>query len=338
MVAQQMAIKKADEDEDEEESAEGAAVGRIVTFTEAIEYLGNLQLPCTFTQARDFLREVWQRNHLLSLYHHYFPQEFAHSKAAARPGPGNGNSNSNSSLPQSRSRSGSDELYSPKEIEFLQLVDERLFPIYLDYYLEGEEREDVVYIPSYGPDWWSGGWNDLHGGWQILLGLRGTFEEGQGYGPGPDLFNNIKDCHRAEIAQVWAELRGQEVDWAKLEELSRKRGEPLAQLSAAFDMLEHNTGNIFLDPTDETPAQDLEWSIDDIDFLIEQHTEASTRLDKANGLLDWLVASPTHLQEVIALWNECLQVTPIPPASLPAATAVVTAATVASKDSPTLVG
>ena len=190
------------------------------------------------------------------------------------------------------------EPYSPKEIEFLELVDQKLFPIYLDYYLDGEEREETIYIPNFGPDSWGMEWDDLHGGWQILLKLTGHLEVGR--------FKDVEDCHQAALAEIFMTLEGSQVDWAKLEERCRSQEEPLASLPLAFEMLEHDTGNIFLDPTDETPADNLEWAVTDIDFLIQQFEQAQAMLDKTNKLLDWLTTSPAHLQEVINLWNECL--------------------------------
>jgi hypothetical protein len=82
-------------------------------------------------------------------------------------------------------------------------------------------------------------------------------------------------------------------------------------------MLDHDTGNIFLDPTDEMPVEPLEWSIEDMDFLIEHYQEANQIGNKATKLLDWLIASPLHLLEVITLWNECLELAPLVPTAHP---------------------
>lgn len=263
---------------------------KVMTVEDAVSFLEGLRLPTTFAGAREYLQNLWHTTNLLSLYRHYFPQEFSSSQASAsiRIGGARG------------SFRQSNELYSPKESEFLHLVDQQLFSIYLDYYLEErEERQEFILIPSYGPDWWDYRWEDLPGGWQTLLILTGCAEVAGN-------FNNVEGSQSEEIQTALAGLKGHKPDWEKLKALCLTRGEPLIYLPLAYDMLDHDTGNIFLDPTDESPAEDLEWSVTDMDFLIEQHKEAVDSLEKVEKLLDWLTTSPDHLEEVIELWNECL--------------------------------
>jgi hypothetical protein len=102
-------------------------------------------------------------------------------------------------------------------------------------------------------------------------------------------------------------VRDGKLDWEQLKSICARRATPLSFLPLALDMLDHDTGNIFLDSTDETDADPLEWSIEDMDFLIEQYKQAGVLGEKASDFLDWLTASPLHLEEVIQLWNDCQQ-------------------------------
>ncbi|HEX2909884.1 MAG TPA: hypothetical protein VH186_03680 [Chloroflexia bacterium] len=263
-------------------------LAKVTTVGNAVQYFNALRLPLTFTEATAYLRSLWHSANLLSLYRHYFPQEFAASTASTSLRV-RGEYNELNEL---------NGLYSPKEIEFLHLVEDKLFPIYLDYYLEGDEREDCIYIPSFGPDWWSYEFEELHAGWQLLLRICGSVEEDRNIA-------NL-DTHRAGVEAAFTGLKRHKVDWNKFRAICLAKDVPISYLPLAFDMLDHDTGNIFLDPTDEMPVEPLEWSIEDLDFLIEHYEEATTSLEKAEKLLDWLTASPLHLQEVIELWNECL--------------------------------
>jgi hypothetical protein len=231
---------------------------------------------------------LWHRANLLALYSHYFPAEFA---ASTTP--------DNLEIMHT-SPGGLTCLYSPKEKEFLKLVDERLFPFYADQLLdEAEEREDLIYLPNFGVDWWTNDLEDLDHGWQLLLFITGNLEGDSGL--------NLENCTDQEIKAALATIQDHNPDWDELKAITLARGEPLCYLPFAFEMLGHDTGNIFLDPTDETPAEPLEWCIEDIDFLVEQFREARDLNEKVGKLLDWLTASPFHLREVIQLWNDCLE-------------------------------
>lgn len=259
-----------------------------MTVEGAVNYLSPFRLPLTFSQATGYLRGLWHSANLLALYRHYFPAEFATSTT------------SDSIEILHSSSNGLTCLYSPKEKEFLRLVDDRLFPFYADQLLdEEEEREDLIYLPNFGVDWWTNEFEELERGWQLLLFITGSVQR--------DLGLKIEDCTDQEIQAALLTIQGFNVKWDLLSMVCAARAEPLCFLPIALDMLEHDTGNIFLDTTDETPAEPLEWSIEDMDFLIKQYQEAATLNEKVGKLLDWLTTSPVHLREVINLWNECQQ-------------------------------
>jgi len=71
-------------------------------------------------------------------------------------------------------------------------------------------------------------------------------------------------------------------------------------------MLDHETENAFLDPTDEMPCEDLFWELADIELLAEHWREAEVMMQQAEQLTEWLAAEPTRLRKVIELWNRAL--------------------------------
>lgn len=268
------------------------------TVAGAVKFLKSYTLPLNYPQAAAYLRSLWHRANLLSLYHHYFPQEFAASRACA-----------GIEIQQPFSRK-LECLYSPKEQEFLRLVDEKLFPFYIDHLLEeAEEREDFISIPNFGVDYWSYGFEELAAGWQLLLLMAGSVER--------DFGISVADCDNAQVQAALSNLKGHSINWDKFKAACLAKDEPTSYLPLAFDILDHDTGNIFLDPTDEMPAEVLEWSVEDMDYLIEDYRQATEMNAKADKLLDWLTASPLHLQEVINLWNECLPTQPLSPTGHP---------------------
>ena len=53
------------------------------------------------------------------------------------------------------------------------------------------------------------------------------------------------------------------------------------------------------------PLEPTEWTIEAIDFLAQEYIEAEKMREKAYLLLNWIIADPLNLEEVIELWNEC---------------------------------
>lgn len=260
----------------------------ILTVEGAVKYLSSFRLPLTFSQAANYLQSLWQSANMLALYRHYFPNEFAASTASDSNEIIYGNSK------------GPICLYSPKEKEFLGLVQAHLFPFYEDFLLDEEdERRDLIYLPGFGIDWWSAEFDELEPGWQLLLFVIGLAQT--------ELKLGSEDLFQPEVSAILATIVSRKLDWERLKTTCAEKVEPLCFLPLALDMLDHDTGNIFLDPSDEAIADPLEWSIEDMDFLIEQYREAGVLGEKVSKFMDWLTASPIHLEEVIQIWNECQQ-------------------------------
>ncbi len=249
----------------------------------ALEALRRYRLPLPFADAHDYLCRTLQSIQLLSLYRIYFPEEYARSKK--RPFPTD------------------EEAYSPMETEFVELVDERLFPLHTEFMLYGsgpDERSIVIPVRSLGMDWWNVDYDDLSPGWRLILFLVGEMH-------GDDL-----TLHQPELRPGGdSPLRGlvwQNVEWDIFEERWKKAAQTLhpsvASVPLAVKMAYHDTENAFLDTTDEMPLEDCYWNREDMDFLITHYRQADTMIDQINELLEWLGADPEHLQAVLSLLKE----------------------------------
>jgi len=126
---------------------------------EATRMLRCYQLPLQIAEAVNYLSCLRRSKQLLCVYLHFFPEEYAKSIATTTIELG--------------------KSYSDRELEFVQLVNSRLFPIFEQSWYE-EEAEDengfFDYIPIQldGSDWFEYFWE-----WQLQRFLieQGTIEQ-----------------------------------------------------------------------------------------------------------------------------------------------------------------
>ena len=101
---------------------------KITTVEQAVDLLHQCLDLSSLGNVVEYLEQRELRYQLLSLYNHFFAQQYAQSKASVYPGLDEDNGVLK---------------YTEREIEFLQLVHRDLFPLnYLDYLLE----EQVYFI------------------------------------------------------------------------------------------------------------------------------------------------------------------------------------------------
>ena len=271
----------------------------------ALTRLKKYQLPLSPGQALLYLKQLKESATLLLLYRHFFGEEYHASQASAIPEPG--------------------QLYSLKEQEFFTLVDQKLFPLPLDYYSEaaasyGDERSEQIDIMCLGLDWWNTEVEELHFGWQLLLVLSGSCEASALTAPAANFQVETQDTAASSptrfdprltavlesIKEAGAGSRSSytSVQLSWLEEECLSRGEPLASLPLALRIIMHDTDNLWLDPLPESPVDDAYWCIEDVALLAEAYREASQILERVEGLLHWLEADLIHFKEVVTLWNQ----------------------------------
>ncbi len=237
--------------------------------------LARLQLPLTATKGINYLTSLNQKIVLLALYQHYFPNEWASSTASYSP-----------PLPSNSWR-------SDREIEFLTLVNERLFPIDdCDGYIDGDgyDNFDIPLCPQ-NKDWSDLSIEELSFAEQFILSLLGY-----GY----------------DTAEEWLEVFGfipsnllnsNFISWEKLSENASLQAEPLSFLYDVLSQIDHSTGIIWLD----IGFQELEtisWSRESIDLLTEQWQIAKEYIARMQQFEDWLQKDVSNRKKVVQLWNQ----------------------------------
>ncbi len=238
------------------------------------------QLPKSFWEADFFLRRLRQTVHLMVVYHTHFPEEFPRDWMADQQ----------KVLPED------ENTYSEAELSCLWLIEERLFPFALEHLLMcADEGERLATIPlwPYGIDRWEQPLSSFEPGWQMLLLLvEMTREEGVG-----ELVADVLLI----LGQAKHTGRGISLEW--LDTLCQQEDVPVRFLPIALRMIDHSTGNAFLDSTDEMPCEDMYWDVDDMALLAQHWSEAQTMREQTDALAEWLAANPQHLRKVVELWN-----------------------------------
>lgn len=160
-----------------------------------------------------------------------------------------------------------------------------LFPVHdeiWDMDLEGIEWRlwEIPLIPM-GYDIWYDGWDDLKEPAPYLLHTRYSRRD-DGASSGRDEFADLYPDHQTprylEPHRLVETLRQMEL------------AEPLDALPDLILMLDHNTGNAWLDVGELSLSEGggyPQWSPDDVAWLAEEWRKAEPILDRIQRLLDW---------------------------------------------------
>lgn len=233
--------------------------------------LATFNLPLAAPEAIHYLRQLDEKVVLLALYKQYFPFEWASSKS---PLPQDFNPNS----------------IQPRAEEFLNLVNDRLFPV-ADCDLFGDEEIcDRITIYPQNISWYEEEIEDLDFSEQFLLSLIGC-----GY--------ETCDWQAAFGFEPKRLAQSEFIDWQKLNRLCQMQLEPSAFLFDIISLIDRSTGCIWLDITFEE-YQDLSWSQSAVDYLAAQWQVAQTYHTKMQQLDEWLGKSISNCKKVVKLWNQ----------------------------------
>lgn len=238
--------------------------------TAAITHLRSCQVPVSVGQGLDYLTQLRESTILLSLYKETFPERWEKSTASYFP--------QVSSCP-----------YSPREVEFLELVNSQLFPLGLDGF-EWEER--LPFIP-----FWS----------QELDFYQREIEEF-------DLSQQFLIClyDSAYLEADWSTHFGikpgrvvtaERIDFDQLKHLCSQAEKPLCYLYEAISIIDHSTGSIWLDETEESTFY-FEWSSSNLSIFAADWLLAEDFCQKAEQLRLWLKESNQNKIATIQLWND----------------------------------
>lgn len=241
----------------------------ILALDRALNSLQRYRVPLSFKDAFTYLESRLNSAHLLSLYQHYFPNQYAQSKATYF--------------------SYSLEVPSPKEQEFFHLVNDNLFPLGIDEW-ELEERPTLIPFYPKDIDWYNSEIDEFDEFIQFLICLYGETLLEDNW----QAHFGINSSHICSIEQI---------NWSLLHCLCKTASYPLIYLYDAISLIDHSTNIIWLDSTWEF-YEAFDWSVENIDFLTNQWKQAKTLWENVEALGVWLEDSPDHKLATIDLWNQ----------------------------------
>jgi hypothetical protein len=264
-----------------------------MTQTRSVSWfnLTSYRFPRTMAEACQRLAMSSERTTLFLLYQHYFPERWAASHA------------------DMRFRAGL--AYSARELEFVHLVDEQLFPLSVSLYVGAAQRVAGIPIAYYGvieegldPSWMAIGWIGIY-----LLRQLTWFLDDEDYVAYRDADAFAAWVGAEAATHLWpafAQLTEQPIDWDTFVACCTERGAPYATVPLAIDYLNHAISNPFLEDEEERgqATWEAEWSqetCDDLHAAWQAYQELDTQLAV---LRDWIAADASHMEEVVVLWNQ----------------------------------
>jgi hypothetical protein len=247
----------------------------VLTYTEALNVIIPYSIPVSVEAGANYLQGLSQQITFLLLYQDYFPAEWTQSTSDIKI--------------------SSDNLkcsHSLKEMEFLQLVEERLFPIGLEWERveELEERMTCITVYPHDLDWYQREIEEFDEFHQFAIALLG-----HGF-PVSSWFEQLG------IASSFV-LSVQQLDFEKLKAICREAPEPLCYLYESISIVDHSTDCIWLDLCWES-IEYFEWSKESMDFLIEQWKIAKQLWKKEAQLMNWIEEDKSRYLLLINLWNQ----------------------------------
>jgi hypothetical protein len=185
-----------------------------------------------------------------------------------------------------------------REQEFISLVDERLFPVYEDLWIEGERSWHIPIMPA-GIDieHVSSEPESFTDPVVILTALLW-----------PGWFDGAAVEHaRNLLGRQLAFREGAFLDGRAFRQACRRRGEPWSQLPDALLVVGHDTGNIFLDATPDDDLSGFTWDLRTVRALARWWAQAQVLLGRLENVIDWLQREPEQWNDILDLYSACLK-------------------------------
>jgi hypothetical protein len=283
--------------------------------TDALNGLRDLTVLDT-TGAIRYLTSLKDSLPMLRLYREVFPEEFANSRepVTLRPGEYSGR------FVTPFGQETEDPPHTPRELEFFQLIDDRLFNLPMTW-IEAGCRMYSIMVPSA-----EHGEEDPHS-------LRTSLQVAAA------LLSDESWISLADIAQpspnagdLITPAATSVTDYETVVAAFRQEPTPLNIFADALAVMNYDTGCIFLDFCCGCGGctYDLDWSVENIRLLAEEHVKQREIFSRIDALDDWLTGDDrrrapyayanegaSHNADIVARINQIVEVWNRP--ALPAA-------------------
>ena len=230
-------------------------------------WLTQPQVGCGEPSPDWFFKHLQTRIELLELYQDYFPCQWDKSDADTRL----------LNL----------EAHTPRELEFFALLDEHRFPCEIEH----EDFQCGYTVYPLVPEWGEIDWSELDCLVQCYAGLTGYYD-----------WQSVLEQYNLQDKRFPTPAPLEKVAVKRLETLCQDVQSPLKVLWRAFEIIDHSTGNPWLDGSSMDPKT-LEWSRESVERLSETYKDANVRLQEFNELNNWLYTEPERLEALVHLWN-----------------------------------
>lgn len=228
-------------------------------------------IPRNVSEALEWLGKKREYNEFLYLYHQMFPNEYAASEASIE-------------IEETWS-------YSPREVEFLFLVDEHLFPLDIDSMSDAGmngERVEVIYPCPYHMPWWHEP-ESLSVGWQVLRLLSGI--------GGDQALQKLSatQCLPVDVLTALGKMAdaliiSPTVYVQRVRQIcDQDASSPLSDLGLALALLLQKTGNPWLDtdPDNDFLYEGYWWSIEHVKEIAADYKAAQVLEHRVGAFVEW---------------------------------------------------
>ncbi|MDJ0706532.1 MAG: hypothetical protein QNJ46_24945 [Leptolyngbyaceae cyanobacterium MO_188.B28] len=238
-------------------------------------------------QCLEFLSVRRIRYQVLHSYQTLFPSAFAASQSNPYP--------------------EQDDLPSDREVEFMRRIDQTLFPLsWMDWDDCYEHLLSGPLVEPHGIDWWETSLDEFRGGWQLLMAFSESIHDiWSGYEE--TLITYLQAAFNLSLGHMTPFER---IDMIALQQLFKPQPIPIRYLPLALQVIEHDTGNVWLDACSsdyEYSAWDdqrYDWSPQTLRILAIDFRYAKLLLARCDQLADWLEVDTKRIYFLIDLWNQ----------------------------------
>jgi hypothetical protein len=237
---------------------------------ENIQLLHHLILPSNLNDAFSYLDQLDWFIELHKIYQHFFPEEYQQDKTDWLI---------------------HDDLIHPWQLNLFKLIDDNLFSL-PDSLVLGEELFSVIPACPFYPDWWDIEFEDLPKAFQLVIYISGNIDM--------SYFSEIPEWLN-KLLPLLQSIDG--CDFLKLEALCKQAGSPLTALPKVIEILDHCTGNTWLDSTNEAYSE-FDWTVDNVEKLRADWLECEAISSKIKELDEWL-NTPKNIVRFCQLFYEC---------------------------------
>ena len=235
--------------------------------SERLEWLAQAQKSYQATSPDWLFSHIKLRLTLLELYQDYFPYQWQHSTKSTEV--------------------VSLESHTERELEFFDLLDEFRFPCERAC----EEFYDSLVVYAIKPDWTELSWDELDCLLHCYIALTDE-----------SCWEQLVKVYQLEGSDLQRPASVKKVTAARLKNECDKLNSPLRYLAEAFNLIEYNSDNVWIDSNDMDPFN-YEWCHENIERLTQEYETAKVAIEHFNALNDWLSTNPERIKALVRVWN-----------------------------------